>query len=158
MTVEIIRADNSFSNWPALLALLQGAFSYMGGRIDPPSSLRFLSLDSIAVKARNESLFLATENEELVGCVFVAPQSDFLYVGKLAIHPEHQRKGIGRCLMQTVERYAIKMGIDTLELNTRIELTENHTAFKSMGFLVTGEHSHEGYNRPTFISMRKVLG
>lgn len=158
MTIKIIRTDSSFSDWPALLALLQGAFSYMEGRIDPPSSLRLLSLDSIAVKARNESLFLATENEEVVGCVFVAPQSDLLYVGKLAIHPERQRKGIGRSLIETVERYALDLGIDTLELNTRIELTENQTAFKSMGFFVTGEHSHEGYDRPTFISMRKVLG
>lgn len=157
MSLKIVHADSSFSDWRSLLELLQGAFAFMDGRITPPSSLRLLTPDSIASKAQSESLFLATHGEDLVGCVFAALQPDSLYVGKLAVHPDHQRKGIGRSLMETVERYALSKGIETIELNTRIELFENHSTFKSMGYFVTGEHSHKGYDRPTFISMRKAL-
>ncbi len=157
MSLNIVQADSSFSDWPSLLGLLNGAFAFMDGRIAPPSSLRLLTLDSVAIKAQNESLFLATDSGELLGCVFAAPKPDYLYVGKIAVHRDHQRKGIGRSLMDAVESYAISKGIEALELNTRIELTENHSAFQSMGYLVTGELSHEGYDRPTFISMRKTL-
>ena len=157
MSLDITQADSSFTDWSSLLALLHEAFKYMDGRIDPPSSLHRLTTNTISLKAQRESLFLAKYSEELVGCVFAAPQAGSLYVGKLAVHPDHQRKGIGRCLMDVVERYAISQGVKVLELNSRIELTENHNTFKSMGYVVTAEHSHEGYDRPTFISMRKEL-
>lgn len=157
MSVEISQADSNFSDWPALLALLHRAFGFMDGRIAPPSSLHLLTRDSIADKSQAESLFLATKSGELLGCVFAAQQPDSLYIGKLAVHPEHQRKGIGRRLMDAVEHYAVSKDIDTLELNTRIELIENQSTFQSMGYHVTGEHSHEGFDRPTFISMRKTL-
>jgi hypothetical protein len=41
-----------------------------------------------------------------------------------------------------------------LELETRIELTENHAAFARMGFIKTAETSHEGFDRTTSIVMR----
>jgi hypothetical protein len=36
-------------------------------------------------------------------------------------------------------------------------LTEKHATFAEMGFVRTGEHSHEGYDRTTFVTMRKTL-
>ena len=157
MSIKVVQADKGFANWQAVLELLHEAFSFMSARISPPSSLHLLTLDSIALKAHSEALFLATARGEIVGCVFAAPKPDSLYVGKLAVHPDYQRTGIGQSLMDAVERYAVSEGIEALELNTRIELTENHSTFKAMGYLVTGEHSHEGYDRPTYISMRKAL-
>ena len=157
MNIKVTQADDSFMDWHALLELLHEAFLFMGDRIAPPSSLHLLTPDSIAAKAQHESLFLATHRAKLVGCVFATPKPDSLYVGKLAVHPDYQRNGIGRRLMDAVERYALSKGIQALELNTRIELTENHNTFKSMGYFVISEHSHEGYDRPTYISMRKAL-
>ncbi len=40
MTVEIKRATAGFSDWEVLLKLLQDAFTYQNGRIDPPSSVQ----------------------------------------------------------------------------------------------------------------------
>lgn len=49
------------------------------------------------------------------------------------------------------------LGFPRLELETRIELTENHRAFEKMGFHKTGETAHDGYAHPTSITMQKAL-
>ncbi len=59
--------------------------------------------------------------------------------------------------MQAAEDCARQTGHAVLELETRIELTENHDTFAALGFVKTGEHAHDGYDRPTFITMRKRL-
>ena len=88
---------------------------------------------------------------------FAQERADGLYVGKLAVAPDCQRRGIGRRLMQAVERLALDRGKAALELQTRIELTANHAAFARLGFHETGRTAHEGYARPTSITMRKAL-
>lgn len=157
MAVRIALADDDFSDWPELLHLVQDAFAYMEGRIDPPSSVHGLTPTSIATKSQEEALFLATDDEELVGCVFARPRADSLYVSKLAVRPERQGNDIGRRLMQAVEDHARSIGIRTVELDTRIELIENHRTFVALGYLKTAEQAHEGFDHPTFITMRKLL-
>ncbi len=148
---------SDYSDWVALLQLLQDAFAPMEVRIDPPSSVSRLTPASLAAKSRDETLFLARDHDELIGCVFARPQGDALYVGKLAVRHDRQRGGVARRLMAAVEAYARADGVRCLELETRIELTQNHATFAALGFVKSGEHAHEGYDRPTFISMRKAL-
>jgi GNAT superfamily N-acetyltransferase len=155
--VRIARAGEDFSDWTGLLALLHEAFAYMEPRIDPPSSLHRLTPASIANKSQDETLLLAMDGDELVGCVFAVPKGDALYVGKLAVRSSRQGKGVGRRLMDAAEELARKSGLAYLELSTRIELAENHATFAAMGFVKTAETSHPGYERTTAITMRKRL-
>jgi len=157
MNVEIRPAPSAFSDWESLLAILHAAFAYQHDRIDPPSSLLKLDVASIAVKAQDEQLFIAQRADELVGCVFARHQPSSLYVGKLAVKPDLQGQGIGGRLMQAVETYATQQGFSSLELDTRIELTENHDTFAALGFVKTADNAHEGYNRTTYITMQKLV-
>jgi GNAT superfamily N-acetyltransferase len=157
MTVEIIQASRAFDQWAALLDLLHAAFDYQRERIDPPSSLYRLDAESLARKAQEEALFLAVEAGEMVGCAFAKVKPDCVYVGKVAVTPGRQGMGIGRRLMQAVERFAQTTGKPVLELETRIELVENHRTFSAFGFVRTAEHAHAGYTRTTFITMQKPL-
>jgi len=59
--------------------------------------------------------------------------------------------------MQAAEALAVRSGHAALELNTRIELVENHRTFAALGFIKVAEHAHPGYRRPTFIAMQKPL-
>ena len=158
MAIEIKPAPAEFGNWEALMALLHAAFAFQHSRIDPPSSLHRFDAKSIAVKAKEEQLFLALDGGELVGCIFAKPQAGALYVGKMAVRPGRQGQGIGRRLMQAAEGMARKSGLGLLELETRVELTENHAAFAAMGFVKVSEGMHPGYDRTTSITMRKTLG
>lgn len=59
--------------------------------------------------------------------------------------------------MQAVEDFARRRGKYAIELQTRIELAANHAAFARLGFREIARTAHEGYDRPTSITMRKAL-
>ncbi|TPI14926.1 GNAT family N-acetyltransferase [Mesorhizobium sp. B4-1-3] len=155
--ISITGLPTDFDRWDDLLALIRRAFAYMDGVIDPPSSAHLLTADTLAEKAKRETGFLAVENGRIVGCIFALERARDFYVGKLAVEPRLQGQGAGTRLMRAVEDLARARGKDAIELQTRIELTPNHAAFARLGFRETERTAHEGYDRPTSITMRKVL-
>lgn len=142
-------------DWSALLRLIQTEFAYMEGRINPPSSMHRLSVADIARQSEEGEVWVI--GAPPVACMFLTRKPDALYVGKLAIVRTHRRKGLARALIATAEARARAMGLPALELETRVELTENHAAFAAMGFAETGRTAHEGFVRPTSITLRKPV-
>lgn len=144
-------------DWRELYGLVCSAFDYMDARIDPPSSLHRMGVDDFKTKAQAETLIIATADEGLAGCLFCRPAAGWLYVGKMAVDPDVQGAGIGRALMAAAFDLAKRGRYLGLELETRIELVENHRAFERLGFSKVAETSHAGYDRPTGITMRAEL-
>ncbi|NYJ14818.1 N-acetylglutamate synthase-like GNAT family acetyltransferase [Rhizobium leguminosarum] len=155
--MTIFPLDHNFTRWDELLALILAAFASMNGRIDPPSSALTLTAESLAEKARAEIGHVAVDEGKLVGCLFLRPEADCLYVGKLAVLPEVQGKGLGKRLLAIAEETAARLGLAALRLETRIELTDNHAVFAAWGFSRTAEKAHPGFARTTFVEMRKTL-
>ena len=157
MAVSIITAPPEFDRWQDVHALLMGSFAYMADRIDPPSSLLRMTAETLAKKARSETLLLAMQDDRVVGCLFLRPEPGALYAGKLAVDAESRGRGIARRLLDAAAERAREAGLPALELQTRIELTENHQTFARLGFVKTAETKHEGFDRPTSITMRKPV-
>ncbi|MEM9359307.1 MAG: GNAT family N-acetyltransferase [Pseudomonadota bacterium] len=146
-----------FSNWPALHQLLVDSFAYMEGRIDPPSSLNRMSPETLREKSAEETLIIVWLDDVVVACGFLKETADTIYLGKLAVHEDMRGRGILRKIMAAAECFAEAQGKQALELQTRVELTENHQTFAALGFVQTGTTAHAGYDRPTSITMRKEL-
>ncbi|MFC2970057.1 GNAT family N-acetyltransferase [Acidimangrovimonas pyrenivorans] len=151
-----IRATDPY-DWPALLRLIQTSFAYMEGRIDPPSSMHRLTVDDIAQQAEIGEVWVIEEADHPVACVFLTPRKDALYLGKLAVEAGYRGRGLARKLVETAQSRARALGLPLLELQSRIELVENHAAFASMGFTLADETAHPGYDRPTSLTFRKTL-
>lgn len=156
--MQILVAPAEFSDWSQLLGLLRESFAYMDSRIDPPSSLTRMNIEEIKAKAADETLILAQEGAQIVGCAFAALRDDCVYVGKVAVAVSARGQGVARALFAAAEVLACRHGRLFLELQTRIELHENQAAFAALGFEKERETSHPGYNRPTSITMRKRVG
>lgn len=150
-------APSDFDDWTALLDLLHAAYAYMGSRIDPPSSLLRMNLEQFQQKARDETMVIALDDHRLVGCAFASLRSDCVYVGKLAVDKNVRRKGVARRIMEVAEMIARDHERPFIELETRIELIENHATFAAFGFVKVGEAAHAGFDRPTSITMRKLV-
>ena len=157
--MAIARIDHRFERWQELLDLIISAFSPMDGVIDPPSSAHRLTLSNLKEKAQVEIATLVMDDDVLLGCMFCKPENEAstLYIGKLAVSPLAQGKGVGFSLLQTAEEMARNAGLTALRLETRIELTANHKRFASWGFVKTAECSHPGYDCTTYIEMTKRL-
>jgi ribosomal protein S18 acetylase RimI-like enzyme len=156
--IDVVVKPEGFDDWAGLLALLQAAFATMDGRIDPPSSLHRLDATSLAAKAAQEELVLAFVDGRLAGCLFATPRGDSLYLGKIAVRPGLQGNGLARRMLALAEASAQSRGFKALELQTRVELTENHRTFAALGFAKVGETCHSGFTRPTSLTFRKTIG
>lgn len=157
MPVAIEPLARSFDRWDELLDLLRRAFAYMDGVIEPPSSVHRLTAADLAAKAQRETGFVAVVDGVLAGCAFVLERETDCYIGKVAVSPALQGRGIGRLLFAAAENHARRRGKQALELQTRIELVGNHAAFGRLGFREIARTAHHGYDRPTSITMRKPL-
>lgn len=138
-----------------VLTLIQTCFADMDGRIEPPSSMHRLTLDSMAEHAETGEIWVI--GQPVQACVFLTPRPDSLYLGKLAIAPAARRQGLARRLIDLAQSRAADLRRPFVELQTRIELVENHATFKALGFRETGRTAHPGHDRPTSITYRLSL-
>ncbi|NBZ87215.1 GNAT family N-acetyltransferase [Stagnihabitans tardus] len=143
------------TDFHAVHALILRAFAGMEGRIDPPSSARDLTPESLA--ATRGEVWTLPSRGLLLACVILTPFPDHLYIGKLAVDPAHQRQGLARALISHAETRARALGLPELRLQTRVELTENHATFRALGFTETARTAHKGYDRPTSITFSKFI-
>lgn len=152
-----LRVTPDYPRWDAVLRLILDAFAFMDGRIDPPSSAHRLTTAEMAAQAATGAVWIVEETNTPVACLFAKPQGDALYLGKIAVAATHRGQGLARMLIATAEAEARARGLILLELQTRIELTENRAAFTRLGFTKTGETAHPGFDRPTSITMQRPL-
>lgn len=150
-------APARFADWSALLTLLQQSFAYMDSRIDPPSSLKTLDAAALQAKAARETLIVAHDDATLVGCGFVDLRPDCAYLGKLAVAEAWRGQGIARRIVDAAAAHARAHGRRVLELQTRVELTENHRSFQALGFVTVARTAHPGFDRPTSLTMQRAL-
>ncbi len=142
-------------DWAALRELIATAFAGMDGRIDPPSSIHRLTPEDIARQANTGEVWVI--GDPPLATVFLTPKGEALYVGKLAVADSARNQGLARRLIETATARARALGLTCLELQARVELTENHAAFRAMGFVQTGATAHPGHDRPTSLTFRKAV-
>jgi GNAT superfamily N-acetyltransferase len=143
-------------NDPALkqiLELIQSNFAYMDPLIDPPSSMHRLTIKKISNHCVDGEVWSIGTPPK--ACIFLKTKGDALYLGKLAVAKSARGTGLGKRLIQIAEDRTLFHGKSFLELETRIELVENHRIFEKLGFEKVEEGSHAGYERVTYIVMRK---
>ncbi|MGO4854670.1 GNAT family N-acetyltransferase [Phaeovulum sp. W22_SRMD_FR3] len=140
---------------PEILALIRESFAYMDARIDPPSSMHRLTLDDVAQHCRAGEVWAI--GAPVQACLFLTPKGDALYLGKLAVAAAARKLGLARILVAQAETRARALGLPQLELQVRVELTENLAAFQRMGFVQVAATAHPGFDRPTSLTLRRAV-
>ena len=156
--MNLHRITPDYPHWQAILRLILDSFAYMDPRIDPPSSAHRLTVADMAAQARTGAVWVVEHNTAPIACLFANPQGNTLYLGKIAVADSHRGRGLLHRLIASAETEARTLSLARLELETRIELTENHATFTRLGFVKTTETAHPGYDRPTSITMSRTIG
>lgn len=145
-------------NDPALadiLALIRTCFAPMEGRIDPPSSMLRMTLADLRQAAVHSEIW--SLDTPALACMILTPHPQALYLGKLAVHPDVRRRGHARHLLTLAGHRARARGLPVIELQSRVELVENHALFAASGFTKVARTAHPGFARPTSITFRKTI-
>ena len=148
------RAQSPY-DWQALQTLITQAFAGMAGRINPPSSAGNLTPQTLAQLSQTSEIWVIGQPPQ--ACMILTPMPDKLYLGKLAVLPDQRGRGLARRLVTHAETRARALQLSRLELETRIELTENHAFFQHLGFTELARTAHAGFDRPTAITFAKPV-
>jgi GNAT superfamily N-acetyltransferase len=140
---------------PALLSLIRTSFTYMNGVIDPPSSVHKLNLSEMQKLATRAEIW--SLGPPLSACIVFSFKPNALYIGKLSVAPTARSQGLARHLIEHATARARIHNLRWLELDVRIELTDNHATFAALGFHETCRTAHAGFAMPTSITFRQAV-
>lgn len=132
MTLRIEQSDPRLSPGRDLLlasqALMQSLY--------PPEHNFYLSLDELA--ADHIAFFVATLNDEGMGCVALAHQGDYGELKSLFVSPAARGAGVGAALMEQIEAQSRAVGLGLLRLETGDTLDAAHRLYARHGFTLCG--------------------
>jgi GNAT superfamily N-acetyltransferase len=77
---------------------------------------------------------LVEENGQLLALIEMIPSDDHLLIENLAVHPEHQGKGLGDSLLQHAEEVALSLGFTEIQLYTNAAFVANIAFYSKRGY------------------------
>lgn len=136
----------------ALADLLRLSFTpyarALGREVTPAAYAR------LAAAHRNGDVYVAEEWGAMLGLVALMRHGETLEVDLLCVHPEHQKRGIGRALLAEAERIARAGGFSRLELHTAAMFGHLLRLYASAGYRETHRgpppHGADVYERVFF--------
>jgi ribosomal protein S18 acetylase RimI-like enzyme len=75
------------------------------------------------------------EGATLVGVLVIWQEDDALYIDNIAVHPNHQRRGIGDILLNFAEQKAREMNLTTMSLMTNEKMESNQAYYRKHGYV-----------------------
>lgn len=154
---ELVFRDAGDADIPTIVAITQAAFAEYAGRLDPPSSVGDETAAKVRAKLAEGRSVLALLGATPAGTVYYSPRDGHVYLGRLAVLPEHRGRGVGTALVAHVERCAAELGLPLVRLGVRVALPHLRAMYERRGYRVYEERRHPGYETTTFVIMEKSL-
>jgi ribosomal protein S18 acetylase RimI-like enzyme len=103
--------------------LMVEAFRQYDGQLNPPSgALRETVERTISIMESSGGAVLAWEDVLPVGSARYYYKDDYMYIGRVSVHPAHRGKGIGKQLVAFLEEHARQNGRFQTRLEVRLSL------------------------------------
>ena len=134
----------------AIEACVKAAYGHYIERIGkPPGPM----LANYAELIQQQTVFVA-DADGIVGVLVLIRTPAGVLLENVAVHPDHQHKGLGRRLINFAESEARGLVFKKLDLYTHENMHENIEIYKALGYTETGRKKERGYDR---VYMRKNL-
>ena len=114
---------------------------------------KYPSKEAFKKDIEKNTLYICKNKSRITGCISLCADKDEeyenvewitedfknLYLHRLAVHPEYQKKGIGRSLMDFAEEYAKLNGFKSVRLDTFSQNPRNNKFYKSRKYVQLGD-------------------
>jgi GNAT superfamily N-acetyltransferase len=100
-----------------------------------------------------KELYVLEENDTIIGTIVLStlmdeeydpiswsmPNNNNIYIHRLAVHPQEQKKGYAKVLMDFAEDYARKGGFISVRLDTFSKNARNNKFYQARGYRAVGD-------------------
>ncbi|HEU4349554.1 MAG TPA: GNAT family N-acetyltransferase [Actinoplanes sp.] len=93
-------------------------------------------------------------DESVAGLIVLAETPEGLCIENVAVHPNHQGRGLGRALLAFAEREAGHAGFGSIYLYTHEKMTENLALYGRLGYVQYDRRPMTGFS---LVFLRKQL-
>ena len=114
---------------------------------------KYPSKEAFKKDIEKNTLYVCKNKSRITGCISLCADKDEeyenvewitedfknLYLHRLAVHPEYQKKGVGRSLMDFAEEYAKLNGFKSVRLDTFSQNPRNNKFYKSRKYVQLGD-------------------
>ena len=133
----------------------QEAFAEYRGVLEPPSGADAETVLDVEDAIRRGGALLAWDGDTLVGAARYEPRPEYLYVGRVAVHPRHRRRGIATALMRRMIEIARDRRLPSVRVGVRDSLPSNVRLYERLGFEVLSVERHpRGPDRTVWMERR----
>ncbi len=110
--------------------------------------------DDYTALIRAGEVFVVRGHEDVLAVLVVRPLELALLIENVAVHPAHQKQGLGRTLLTFAEQLARQHGLSTTTLYTNVLMTENIALYQRLGYIETERRNEHNFQR---VYMHKPL-
>ena len=110
----------------------------------------------IAARMGEGPVWVAVYREQIVGTGSVVPKPEGIYIRGMAVIPSARGLGIGRRLLDEIQRFAIAQGCARLLLSTTPFLNTAIRLYEAFGFRRMNDGPHDLFGTPLF-TMEKTV-
>jgi GNAT superfamily N-acetyltransferase len=103
-----------------------------------------------AQAVRDGRVWVAVDNDIVVGLAVLVPQPDHLLLDNIAVSPSAQGHGVGTRLLALAEDHARRHGVSEVRLYTNEAMTENLAYYPRRGYVETHRAEQDGFRRVFF--------
>jgi predicted N-acetyltransferase YhbS len=97
-----------------------------------------ITVEEVLDSLRTGAFFVAENNGEMVGCVYVEPRGERAYLGLLSVDPDKQQRGMGSRLMRAAEDFCVAAGCRLMDIKIVNLRTELPSYYRKFGYSETG--------------------
>lgn len=143
---------------PLVHRIMQAAFAEYAGVLNPPSGANRETVADVEEAMAQGGAVLAWDGATVIGSGRFRFETDFLYIGRLAVLPEHRGIGVGRAMVDFMERVALERQLAEIHLSVRMMLPQNLRFYQNMGYSVLeiGMHPKGGDQVANLVKHLKV--
>ena len=135
---------------PAILEITREAFKDYVAKagIDTPILALTETFDDIKDDIEKKEVFIACEDHYPIGSVRIEINSDnTAYLSRLSVRIKYQSAGVGKLLMDIVNKRLKELGVSKVFLHTAINHNKLLMFYCSLGFSIESISNDKGYAR-----------
>ncbi|WP_374337540.1 GNAT family N-acetyltransferase [Leeia sp.] len=143
---------------PAVYRLIQAAFlPYVGVLPSRPTALDMDEASLHASLQRPGGTLLVRAGQEAIATGAWVMIDGRAWLKRIAVHPDQQGTGVGRCLVRALEQQAMAAGVRHLQLGTRRRLPGNLVFYARLGYSECGREPYPAGVDDEVVWMDKTL-